>query len=276
MKNLINEIIKKELNKIYLIKEQVENSSFLKNFKEILDGNKTYKETNQRPMPYDEDVEDIQIALQFLKYSLPEYGVDGLYGPETENAVKEFQKDNDLSASGIVDKETLQKIYDSLVENKFSDSDLSSIEKTYGFDTSNKGEIGNAKDVIDFFTNKGLTKEQSAGIAANIERESSYNPNAVGDSKTSFGIAQWHKERGQNMIEWTKSNGFEPNSMEGQLEYMWHELTGDYKNVLNQLKNTSTAQEAAEVFVRKYEIPSNIEQEVAIRSQKASKIMDMA
>ena len=283
MKNrtLISEVIKKELKKIYILKEQSEDSTFLKNFERIIQSNKTYKnlKTETSKIPYSEDVEDIQIALQFLGFSLPKWGIDGLFGPETETSVKDFQKDRGLTQTGIVDKEVLQEIYDMLIEEEFTDSDLSSIEKEYEFDTEFKGKVGTAKEVIDFLMGKGLSLEQSVGITANLQQESSLNPNAKGDNGTSFGIAQWHKERGQNMMKWTESEGYKSNSLEGQLEFLWYELSTDYKNVLDEIKNTNTSEDAAEVFVRKYEKPGNIEGEVNKRSSIAgslyNKVSDM-
>jgi peptidoglycan hydrolase-like protein with peptidoglycan-binding domain len=281
-RTLISEVIKKELKKIYILKEQSEDSTFLKNFERIIQSNKTYKnlKTETSKIPYSEDVEDIQIALQFLGFSLPKWGIDGLFGPETETSVKDFQKERGLTQTGVLDKKGLQEIYDMLIEEDFKDSDLSSIEKEYKFDTAFTGKIGTAKDVIDFLMGKGLSLEQSVGITANLQQESSLNPNAVGDNGTSFGIAQWHNERGQNMMKWTESKGYKSNSLEGQLEFLWYELSTDYKNVLDEIKRTYTSEDAAEVFVRKYEKPGNIENEVSKRSSIAgslyNKVSDMA
>ena len=48
-------------------------------------------------MEYQKEVETIQIALILLGYPLPQYGVDGLFGPETATAVNKFKKDNNIS-----------------------------------------------------------------------------------------------------------------------------------------------------------------------------------
>jgi murein DD-endopeptidase MepM/ murein hydrolase activator NlpD/predicted nucleotidyltransferase len=48
-------------------------------------------------MNFQKDVETVQIALQLLGYELPRYGVDGLFGPETANAVNKFLSDNDTT-----------------------------------------------------------------------------------------------------------------------------------------------------------------------------------
>ena len=52
----------------------------------------------------------VQKALVDLGYPLPKYGADGDYGNETAGAVKQFQRDHKLYASGEVDAETLRKL----------------------------------------------------------------------------------------------------------------------------------------------------------------------
>lgn len=47
-------------------------------------------------MNYQKNVETLQIALKLLGYELPKYGIDGLFGPETANAVTMFKKDNNI------------------------------------------------------------------------------------------------------------------------------------------------------------------------------------
>lgn len=52
-------------------------------------------------MEFQKEVETIQIALQLLGYDLPRFGVDGLFGPETANAVEKFKSDNNLNENLI-------------------------------------------------------------------------------------------------------------------------------------------------------------------------------
>lgn len=47
-------------------------------------------------MTFQKGVESMQIALILLGYELPKFGVDGLFGPETANAVKKFKTDNKI------------------------------------------------------------------------------------------------------------------------------------------------------------------------------------
>ena len=45
-------------------------------------------------MGFQKEVESMQIGLTLLGYTLPEHGIDGLFGPETASAVSKFTKDN--------------------------------------------------------------------------------------------------------------------------------------------------------------------------------------
>jgi len=57
----------------------------------------------------------------------------------------------------------------------------------------------NAKMMYDYIKDKGYSSAQAKGIIANIYRESSFNPAAVGDSGTSHGLFQMHAERSSKM-----------------------------------------------------------------------------
>lgn len=53
-------------------------------------------------MQYQKNVELIQIGLILLGYELPKHGVDGLFGPETAEAVKKYKKDNNIISEGFI------------------------------------------------------------------------------------------------------------------------------------------------------------------------------
>ncbi len=56
------------------------------------------------------EVVDIQQRLAALDYDLGTTGVDGFFGPDTEAAVKLFQKNRKLAESGVVDEETWRQV----------------------------------------------------------------------------------------------------------------------------------------------------------------------
>ena len=57
-----------------------------------------------------EDVKQLQTALKDLGYNLSKYGIDGIFGKETEEAIKAFQKDHGLEVTGIIDEKTLSAL----------------------------------------------------------------------------------------------------------------------------------------------------------------------
>lgn len=59
-----------------------------------------------------EKVTDLQRRLKLLGYGLGTKDVDGIFGLDTENAVREFQQDRGLLVTGIIDRETWQELVD--------------------------------------------------------------------------------------------------------------------------------------------------------------------
>ena len=53
-------------------------------------------------MLYQKNVELVQIALVLLGYELPRHGIDGLFGPETADAVKKYKSDNNILSEEFI------------------------------------------------------------------------------------------------------------------------------------------------------------------------------
>ena len=68
-------------------------SDFYKTLEDFAKAGKSIVVQKHGQMQYSKMVEDIQAALTFLGYSLPKWGVDGYFGPETAAAVKKFNED---------------------------------------------------------------------------------------------------------------------------------------------------------------------------------------
>jgi peptidoglycan hydrolase-like protein with peptidoglycan-binding domain len=120
-------------------------STFLSSLENISSSGKEFKNLKSpgKSIPYDSDVEKIQTALQILGYSLPKWGVDGLFGPETESAVLKFESDNGITPDGKLTDDDIGKILELLETKGFEESDLGRIQKTSDFDKIN---IGGDKD----------------------------------------------------------------------------------------------------------------------------------
>lgn len=58
-----------------------------------------------------DEVKKLQEHLKNSGYDLGSYGVDGVYGNATANAVKKYQQDNGLTVDGIAGNNTLSKMY---------------------------------------------------------------------------------------------------------------------------------------------------------------------
>lgn len=98
------------------------------NLEKIHNQKETFKK-QKKPYPVEKDVKLLQTALQFLGFSLPQWGVDGRFGPETEKAVKDFQEKYSLDVTGIVDQETMGKIIEKMDESDFENEDMNKIQK---------------------------------------------------------------------------------------------------------------------------------------------------
>lgn len=108
--------------------------------------------------------------------------------------------------------------------------------------------------IVNFFMNKGLTKNQAKGIYGNIMQESGGKHNIVSrDGYNSYGLAQWTGTRKARLF---SKYGTNP-TVNQQLEYLWDELNSTEKSALNALRNTTTVEDATKVFMQKFERPAN-------------------
>jgi hypothetical protein len=99
-------------------------------------------------------VADIQKVLLALGYKLPKHGVDGVRGPETSSAIKQFQKDNGLTQDGDPGEETVGAL------NKLMVSKGITFEKSTQADV--KGKMRGVTDIEDADIEKlgGIPKDQ--------------------------------------------------------------------------------------------------------------------
>lgn len=105
---------------------------------------------------------------------------------------------------------------------------------------------------------KGLPGHIAAGIVGNLYQESGLKPGAVEQDHTGNGrgIAQWDvRDRWQGYLDWAKSNQRNPYDLKSQLDYVLVE-PGQSKQALDKLKNTTTPEQAALIFGKIYERPS--------------------
>lgn len=139
---------------------------------------------------------------------------------------------------------------------------------------SNVSTGNETKDkVYNYLASQGFNNAAICGIMANIQHESSFNTQALGDGGTSYGICQWHNCRWTNLKNYCSSNNLDASSLDGQLSYLVHELKSSYPGVYNTLQNVPNTKEgayqAASKWTTDYEIPANKENVAVTRGNTA-------
>lgn len=138
--------------------------------------------------------------------------------------------------------------------------------------STGKSPAGGVKEeqaAMAYFQAQGWTREQAAGLAANIKRESAFRADAVGDNGKAYGIGQWHPDR---QAEFQKKFGkpIQGSTLEEQMAFMHYELTqGNERKAGNILRGTTGAAEAAAAVSSHYERPADKAGEAAKRGQLA-------
>ncbi|QDP47460.1 MAG: putative tail tape measure protein [Prokaryotic dsDNA virus sp.] len=108
--------------------------------------------------------------------------------------------------------------------------------------------------IWEFFKGKGLQPHQIAAIVGNAAGESGFDPRAVGDNGTSFGLFQHHASRADGLLSAVGGVGGLGN-VQGQLEYVWRELLTSENGALQKLLATTNVQDATSVWMRDFERP---------------------
>jgi hypothetical protein len=128
------------------------------------------------------------------------------------------------------------------------------------------------RQALDYFIGQGWTREQAAGIVANLVAESNLQPAVVGDHGRAAGIAQWHADR-QAAFQAQMNRPIQGSTLEEQLQFVQHELTdGDERGAGRLLRQAATAQEAGAIISRHYERPRDRDGEALRRGQRATAI----
>lgn len=146
-------------------------------------------------------------------------------------------------------------------------------------------ENQNARIIIDSLIKKGLNAAAAVGICANIKHESGYRPDVIEYGYTfangGVGICQWTnyprnaaKGRKTDMVNAVGSDW--RTNLTGQIDFLWYELKNNSGLGLSELQtvpNTETgARKAADIFVRKFERPANIDSTSKARQNSASEL----
>lgn len=98
----------------------------------------------------------------------------------------------------------------------------------------------------------------AAGIVGNLDVESGFSDDVInferrGDQGTAYGLAQWRLDRKDGLFEFA---GDRASTLDGQIDYLIHELKTQPVYGYSQLMNTKTVEEATTVFQDKFERPN--------------------
>lgn len=154
----------------------------------------------------------------------------------------------------------------------------------------------NEEIIWKYLKSKSLTDAGTAGIMGNLYAESGLNPknlqnsyelklgynddsytqavdngtytNFVYDS-AGFGLAQWtYWSRKQALLQHMSQNNRSIGDLQGQLDFLFIELTSGYQNLLNILKTTTSIQEASNAVLLQFERPAD--QSPSVQQKRAS------
>lgn len=154
----------------------------------------------------------------------------------------------------------------------------------------------NEEKIWNYLKSKGFNDYGCAGCMGNILAESALRPNNLQDTYerslgysddtyvlsvdngtynnfvydcAGFGICQWtYHSRKKALYEFAKSKNKSIGDLEIQLDFMFKELNGSYKSVLNTLKYATSVKQASDAFMVKYESPAD--QSEAAKNLRAS------
>jgi hypothetical protein len=134
-----------------------------------------------------------------------------------------------------------------------------------------KGDVSTG-EAMSFFQSPeggGWTKEQAAGIVANLQHESGLRGSAMGDGGLAYGMGQWHPDRQANFAR-VFGHPIQQGTPQEQLAFVNWELHNTEKAAGDALSQTKTAQDAGGVVSAHYERPANRQGEAMARGQTAA------
>lgn len=127
----------------------------------------------------------------------------------------------------------------------------------------------NKAESMKFWMSQGYTQAQAAGLVANEEAESSFNPTKVGDGGRAVGSFQWHPDRAAAIL---KSTGIDVRSAShiDQLRAAAWEMVSS--GVAGKLMQTKSARDSGALVSRLFERPRGGDEEASRRGEMAANI----
>ena len=141
---------------------------------------------------------------------------------------------------------------------------------------------GLARHAFDFFVQSGWTQAQAAGLIANIQVESNFRANALGDGGAAHGICQWHQDRFDKFPICFPGRTIDGSTFDEQLQFVNFELLDPRSadpgqtqpsehGAAQHLRAAADARTAGGVVSQFYERPLDVEGNIALRGGIAEK-----
>ncbi len=132
------------------------------------------------------------------------------------------------------------------------------------------GDPATGQRMMQFFEGQGWTHDQAAGITANLERESAFDPGRTDDNGKAYGLAQWHPDRQAAFAKWA-GHDIRGSTLDEQMRFVQWELSHSEKGAGDLLKTAPNAATSAYVVNSQYERPADIPGENTIRGMGAER-----
>jgi len=209
-------------------------------------------------------------------YDLPTPFRESIQNPVEELDENEEELDEEVEEEPIdyeepdnedFDPDDDSDFYEQLVTGGYKRPVYKAISRTGG-----KNSISADEAYAYYVQQHGLPEHVAAGIIGNLQVESNLDSKAVGDSGTSFGLAQWHNERWSGLVNSAKKQGKNPHDPYFQLDYILNE-PGESKQMLDRVKQTRTPEQAAQTFGRTYERYNRAQANEAGRASNARQVL---
>ncbi|WP_102226874.1 phage tail tip lysozyme [Acidimangrovimonas sediminis] len=100
--------------------------------------------------------------------------------------------------------------------------------------------------IWNYFSKKGLSPVQVAGIMGNVQAESGFNPFAVGDNGNALGLFQHNNRSGALLSALGGMGGL--GNVQGQLDFVWKELMTSERSSLTKLLSATNVRDATAAF----------------------------
>jgi hypothetical protein len=120
-----------------------------------------------------------------------------------------------------------------------------------------KDENTLAARAVSFLQSFGWTRPQAIGITANIRYEGNFDPAALGDSGTAYGLCQWRGSRQTDFATSSQGLPLVGSTFREQLQFILWELNNTYHVAGGLLRATTNPTDAATVVCVNYEVPKN-------------------